>query len=419
MAWDYSQIAAGLHLYPGWIATTQPRSRPYPVSMRDLIEGWADEGGPTFAEALGIEAAASTTTMIPPPFSRGRGATANPDSRYAEHGREAVDDGWWHDELEPLRTELGLDRSRTIVSRNRSPDIPFDRSVNPYRGCEHGCVYCYARPTHAWLGLSPGLDFERRLFYKPDAAAQLRAELAAPGYRPATLVLGANTDPYQPVERRLGVTRTLLEVLADCRHPVVITTKSALVLRDLDLLRRLAADRAVAVQISITTLDVELARRLEPRASAPRRRLRAVAELAGAGIPTGVLVSPLIPGLTDHDLERIIAEGAASGAVRAGSLLLRLPLEVKDLFVGWLRAHYPDRADKVLSLIRQCRDGRLNDAAFGRRMTGTGPVADVLQQRLRLALRKHGLACQDSGWDLEAGHFQPPSRPWQQLSLFD
>jgi DNA repair photolyase len=357
--------------------------------------------------------------MNPPSVSRGRGATANPDSRYTEHGRETVDDGWWQDEPEPLRTELGVDRSRTVISRNQSPDIPFDRSVNPYRGCEHGCIYCYARPTHAWLGLSPGLDFERRLFYKPDAAAQLRAELGAPGYRPATLVLGANTDPYQPVERQVGATRALLEVLADCRHPVVITTKSALVLRDLELLRRLAADRAVAVQMSITTLDAELARRLEPRASAPRRRLRAVAELAAAGIPTGVLVSPLIPGLTDDALERIIAEAAAAGAVRAGSLLLRLPLEVKDLFTDWLRAHYPDRADKVLSLIRQCRDGRLNDAAFGRRMTGTGPVADLLQQRLRLALRRHGLDRQDSGWALDAAHFESPPLPGRQLSLFD
>ena len=351
---------------------------------------------------------------------RGRGAASNPDSRYAEHRREALDDGWWQ-EPEPAlpRTELGIDSSRQVISYNRSPDIPFDRSVNPYRGCEHGCIYCYARPTHAWLGLSPGLDFERRLFYKPDATAQLRRELAKPGYRPATLVLGANTDPYQPIERRLGITREVLQVLSDCGHPAAITTKSALVLRDLDLLRPMAERRLIAVQVSITTLDDTLARRLEPRAASPRRRLRAVGELAAAGIPVGVLVSPLIPGLTDADLERIVELAAAAGAARAGALLIRLPLEIKDLFEEWLRAHYPDRADKVLSLIRQCRAGRLNDPEFGTRMSGTGPVADLLQQRFRLALRRHRLCRQDSGWDLTTEHFRAPALPGQQLRLFE
>jgi DNA repair photolyase len=360
-------------------------------------------------------AAAGTTRA-----RRGRGSTANPDSRYCAHSREAVDDGWWQDDTDAdPRTELGVDTSRSVISYNSSPDIPFDRSVNPYRGCEHGCVYCYARPTHAWLGLSPGLDFERLLFHKPDAALQLRRALAAPGYRPATLVLGANTDPYQPIERRLGTTRALLEVLLEARHPVAITTKSALVLRDLPLLRALAAHRLVAVQISITTLDDTLARRLEPRAATPRRRLRAVTELAAAGIPTGVLVSPLIPGLTDHDLERIVAAAAAAGAQRAGALLIRLPLELKALFEEWLGTHYPERADKVLSLIRQCRGGALNAAAFGERMTGTGPVATLLQQRFRLALRRHGLARQDSGWSLSAEAFRPPAADPRQLSLFD
>lgn len=354
---------------------------------------------------------------LPP---RGRGTGANPDSRYSEHSREGVDDGWWQEapESDP-RTELGIDTSRSIISHNDSPDIPFDRSVNPYRGCEHGCIYCYARPTHAWLGLSPGLDFERRLFHKPDAAAQLRRALAAPGYKPATLVLGANTDPYQPIERRLGITRAILEVLLEARHPVAITTKSALVLRDLPLLRALAAMDLVAVQMSVTTLDPELARRLEPRAAAPRRRLQAVAALAAAGIPTGVLVSPLIPGLTDHDMERIVAAAAEAGAVRAGALLIRLPLELKDLFRDWLHTHYPERADKVLSLIRQCRGGALNAAAFGERMTGTGPVAALLQQRFRLALRRHGLARQDSGWQLSADAFRPPAADPRQLSLWD
>jgi len=358
---------------------------------------------------------------------RGRGAVTNPVSRFLAHEREAVDDGWWH-EADPLApppapTELGIDNSRSVISYNQSPDLPFDRTANPYRGCEHGCIYCYARPTHAWLGLSPGLDFERRLFHKPEAAAQLRRELAAPSYRPATLVLGANTDPYQPVERRLGRTRELLEVLAECRHPVAVTTKSALVLRDLDLLAAMAERRLVAVQLSVTTLDGELARRLEPRASAPHKRLQAIAALSAAGIPAGVLVSPLIPGLTDADLERIIALAAEAGARRAGALLLRLPLEIKDLFTDWLQAHYPERADRVLSLIRQCRDGRLNDPDFGTRMTGTGVVAELLQQRLRLALSRHGLARQDSGWPLDTTQFRRPTRAGgmakRQLSLFD
>jgi DNA repair photolyase len=358
---------------------------------------------------------------------RGRGAVTNPASRYLAHDRDAVDDGWWQ-ESDPLApppapTEIGVDHSRRVISYNKSPDLPFDRTANPYRGCEHGCIYCYARPTHAWLGLSPGLDFERRLFHKPDAAAQLRRELAAPSYRPATLVLGANTDPYQPVERGLGRTRELLEVLAESRHPVAITTKSALVLRDLDLLTEMATRRLVAVHLSVTTLDADLARRLEPRASSPCRRLEAVRALAAAGVPTGVLVSPLIPGLTDGDLERILALAADAGASRAGAQLIRLPLEIKGLFTDWLRAHFPERADKVLSLIRQCRSGRLNDPDFGTRMTGTGPVAELLQQRLRLALKRYGLTRQDSGWALDATRFRRPaihgSAGARQLSLFE
>jgi DNA repair photolyase len=318
-----------------------------------------------------------------------------------------------------LRTELSVDASRTVISRNQSPDIPFDRSVNPYRGCEHGCIYCYARPTHAWLGLSPGLDFESRLFYKPDAAAQLESELAAPGYEPATIVLGANTDPYQPVERKQRITRQLLEVLRDCRHPVAVTTKSALVSRDLDLLGEMAAERLAAVQISITTLDSALARNLEPRAASPRRRLEAIAELVSARVPTGVLVSPLIPGLTDQDLERVVAAAARAGATRAGCLLIRLPLEIKDLFADWLRVRYPDRAEKVLSLIRQCREGKLNDASFGTRFTGTGPVAGLLQKRFELAAGRLGLLRQDAGWELDVSRFRPPVPPGAQLSLFD
>jgi DNA repair photolyase len=355
--------------------------------------------------------------------SPGRGAVSNPHNRYAAHQREAFDDGWPVDEsVAPPRTQVGIDTSETVLTRNRSPDVPFTRSVNPYRGCEHGCIYCYARPTHAWLGLSPGLDFETRLFHKPDAAVQLTRELARSGYAPDTIALGANTDPYQPVERRLGVTRSVLQVLHDCDHPVVVTTKSALVLRDLDLLAPMAERRLAAVLISVTTLDPGLARRLEPRAAAPGRRLEVIRVLAGVGVPVGVLVSPLIPGLTDADLETILARASEAGASRAGSLLLRLPLEVAGLFEAWLRAHYPERADRVLNLVRQCRDGRLNDPRFGTRMSGTGPVAELLAGRFRLAARRLGLETgvegEGVGWRLDRGRFRRPVPPGTQLDLF-
>lgn len=353
----------------------------------------------------------------------GRGATTNPENRYAAEQREAFDDGWSPEEPLPTpRTQIGVDSSRTVISFNQSPDVPFDRSLNPYRGCEHGCVYCYARPTHAYLGLSPGLDFETRIFHKPDAAAQLERELARPSYRPQTLVLGANTDPYQPVERRLRTTRSVLQVLHDCSHPVAITTKSALVLRDLDLLAPMAERRLAAVLVSITTLDRHLARRMEPRAAAPERRLEVIRDLAQSGVPVGVLVSPLIPGLTDTDLERILELAAQAGASRAGTILIRLPLEVAGLFEDWLRVHYPDRAERVLSLIRQCRGGRLNDPDFGSRMRGSGPVAELLEQRFRLAVRRLGLDPRLEGsegaWDLDNSQFRPPQPPGTQLDLF-
>jgi DNA repair photolyase len=349
-----------------------------------------------------------------------RGATLNPESRYSALRRAADDDGWPRDEeLPPLRTEVGVDSSRTAISYNDSPDIPYDRSVNPYRGCEHGCIYCYARPSHARLGLSPGLDFETRLFYKPDAPAQLERELARPSYSPAPLALGANTDPYQPIERRLKITRGLLQVLSDCRHPVSVTTKSALVLRDLDLLAPMAKRGLAAVLISLTTLDRDLARRLEPRAAAPERRLEAMRELAGAGIPVAVLVSPLIPGLTDPDLERILERAAAAGATKAASIPIRLPLELAELFSDWLRTHYPQRAEHVLSLIRQCRDGKLNDSRFGSRMRGSGPIAELLAQRFRVAARRFGLDGQDPRWNLDCTQFRRPQPPGSQLDLFD
>ena len=358
----------------------------------------------------------------PDPFL-GRGAVSNPDNRYAAHQREAFDDGWTAEGPgAPARTQVGIDSSRTVLTRNQSPDVPFDRSVNPYRGCEHGCVYCYARPSHAWLGLSPGLDFETRLFHKPDAAAQLVRELARPGYRPGTLALGANTDPYQPVERRLGVTRSVLQALHDCDHPVVVTTKSALVLRDLDLLGPMAERRLAAVLISVTTLDAGLARRLEPRAASPRRRIEVIRCLAASGVPVGVLVSPMIPGLTDTDLEAILELAAEAGATRAGSLLIRLPLEIAGLFEAWLTEHYPERAARVLSLIRQCRDGRLNDPRFGSRMSGSGPIAGLLAQRFRLAARRLGLEPgvegEGVGWDLDVTRFRRPTPAGTQLDLF-
>ncbi len=354
----------------------------------------------------------------PPRSARGRGAVGNPESRYAEHQREPFDDGWPREQEAGPRTELAVDTSRTVISRNQSPDIPFDRSINPYRGCEHGCVYCYARPSHAWLGLSPGLDFESRLFYKPDAATLLERELAAPGYRPEVIVLGANTDPYQPVERRLGITRGILQVLSACRHPVAITTKSAGVLRDLDLLSEMASQRLAAVQVSVTTLDAALARRLEPRAASPIRRLETIRAVADAGVPVAVLVSPLIPGLTDADLERVLEAAAEAGATRGGSLLIRLPLEIKELFGDWLETHYPERAAKVLSLIRQCRQGKLNDARFGTRFTGTGPVAELLQRRFDLAARRLGLGVHGESWELDTSRFRRPGVAGAQLSLF-
>jgi DNA repair photolyase len=302
-----------------------------------------------------------------------------------------------------------------VIARNQSPDIPFDRSINPYRGCEHGCIYCYARPSHAYLGLSPGLDFETKLFVKHDAAALLERELAAPGYRCAPIALGPNTDPYQPLERRLQITRSVLEVLARCRHPVTIVTKSAAILRDVDLLAPMAADRLAMVFVSVTSLDPELARKLEPRAAAPHRRLQAIEQLSAAGIPVGAMVAPIIPGLTDHQLEAILAAVARAGARHASYVLLRLPYEIKDLFEGWLHAHAPLRAGHVLSLVRACRGGRLNDPAFGRRMRGEGAYAQLIARRFAVARRKHGLEPIDR--TLRTDLFEPPGGDRRQLRL--
>ena len=323
---------------------------------------------------------------------KGRGATFNPAGRFAAQVAAPVDDGWQSDaEPDSIATEVRPEAARSIISRNNSPDIPFEQSINPYRGCEHGCVYCYARPSHAYVDLSPGIDFETRLFYKADAARLLRAELSRPGYRCTPIMLGANTDPYQPVEKRLRVTREILEVLLQLRHPVTVITKGTLVLRDLDLLQELAAHNLAHVAVSLTTLDAELKRTLEPRAAAPQARLKVISSMAQAGVPVAVMTAPMIPAVNDAELERLLEAAAAAGATRAGYVLLRLPHEVKDLFRAWLEQHLPLRAAHVMSLVQQARGGRDNDPRFGMRMRGEGPWAQMLRARFQLTCRRLGL----------------------------
>jgi DNA repair photolyase len=323
---------------------------------------------------------------------RGRGAITNASGRYEPLARIAFDDGWQNlEDLPPFKTTVTVDATRKIITRNDSPDISFDRSINPYRGCEHGCIYCFARPTHAYLGLSPGLDFETRILFKPDAAKLLTAELASPKYRPDVVAMGTNTDPYQPVERDLKITRSIIRVLSDFNNPVGIVTKNHLVTRDIDILGDMAKRNLAEVFLSVTTLDKELARDMEPRASAPHRRLDAIKALADAGVPVGVMTAPMIPGLNDHEMEAILEKAAEAGATRAGFTVLRLPLEIKDLFDEWLRANRPDRAEKVLSLIRQMRGGALYQAEFGTRMKGEGPIAQLLGARFQAAVKRLGL----------------------------
>ena len=321
---------------------------------------------------------------------KGRGAATNHTGRYQAETRENFDDGWdsLDELLEQFPTTLTIDHAKTVISYNTSPDIPFDRSINPYRGCEHGCAYCFARPSHAYLGLSAGLDFETQLYYKPDAPERLRAELAVRSYRPAPIALGINTDAYQPVERKLGLTRRILEVLNEARHPVSIVTKSALIERDLDILTGMAAQGLVHVALSITTLKPELARKLEPRAASPKRRLQTLACLAEAGIPVSLLVAPVIPVLTDEELEKILKEARNAGALDAEYVLLRLPLELKGLFEEWLNLHEPLKAKHVLERVYDSRGGKAYDSTFGIRMTGTGEYAEMLKQRFRVAMKK-------------------------------
>jgi len=354
--------------------------------------------------------------QIDPERRRGRGAGINPSGRYEPHERQTFDDGWGSsDDLPPLKTEVREERPRRIITTNTSPDISFDRSINPYRGCEHGCAYCFARPTHAYMGLSPGLDFETRLFAKPNAAKLLERELARPGYEPRTMAIGTNTDPYQPIETRYRIMREILEVLEAARHPVGIVTKSALVLRDIDILSRMAERNLCKVALSVTTLDRKLARAMEPRAATPERRLAALRLLSEAGIPTTVMVAPIIPALNEPEIERILDAAAAAGVGEAGYVLLRLPLEVRDVFKDFLERAYPDRANHVLSVIRSMRGGKDYDSTWGKRMRGDGPYAWQIGRRFELAARRLGLNRERR--QLTTDLFRPQVGEGAQLSL--
>ena len=350
---------------------------------------------------------------------RGRGATSNLSGRYEPERRVGFDDGWGTvDELPPFQTEVTIEKPKAIITRNSSPDIGFDRSINPYRGCEHGCAYCFARPTHAYMGLSPGLDFETRLFAKPNAASLLERELGAASYQCRPIAIGTNTDPYQPIERRYGLMREILEVLERCGHPVTIVTKSVLVLRDVDILGRMAARGLAKVALSVTTLDRRLSRSMEPRASTPEKRLEAIRGLAAAGVPTGVMIAPVVPALNDSEIERILEAAAEAGATEAGYILLRLPLEVSEIFKEWLLEHHPDRYRHVLSLLRSMRDGKDYDAQWGRRMRGSGPYATTMRKRFEAATRRLGLAKGSGRSTLTTDLFLPPLGDGRQLSLF-
>jgi DNA repair photolyase len=348
---------------------------------------------------------------------RGRGAQSNASGRYEPTARVTFDDGWHNlDDLPPFKTSVTVDATRKIITRNDSPDISFDRSINPYRGCEHGCVYCFARPTHAYLGLSPGLDFESKLFMKPNAPELLERELSAPGYVPKIIAIGTNTDPYQPIERRHQIMRRILEVLERAGHPVGIVTKSALVLRDVDILARMAKRDLAKVAISVTTLDAKLARVMEPRAATPARRLEALRQLVKAGVPTSAMVAPVIPAINDAEIERILEAVAATGVRHAGYVMLRLPLEVRDLFREWLMANFPDRHRHVFKLIRDMRGGKDYDSSFGQRMTGSGPIAWMIGRRFEIACERLGF--NGTSVKTTTEHFRPPVPATEQLSLF-
>ena len=364
-----------------------------------------------------LPSAPAGETLVDRERRRGRGSLSNASGRYEPTARVAFDDGWQGlEDLPPFKTTVTPDATRKIITRNDSPDISFDRSINPYRGCEHGCVYCFARPTHAYLGLSPGLDFESKLFMKPNAPELLERELSAPGYVPKVIAIGTNTDPYQPIERRYKIMRRILEVLDAAGHPVGIVTKSALVLRDLDILARMAKRDLAKVAISVTTLDPKLARTMEPRASTPARRLDALRQLVKAGVPSAAMVAPVIPALNDEEMERILDAVAAAGVRHAGYVLLRLPLEVRDLFREWLIANFPDRYRHVFKLIRDMRGGKDYDSTFGQRQTGTGPIAWMIGRRFEVACERLGFNKERRKVTTE--HFRPPRPGAKQLDLF-
>jgi DNA repair photolyase len=351
---------------------------------------------------------------------KGRGALSNPPVRFESTVVEKTDDGWYQEEEEgtaSLSQTVLPDRAKSVITTNNSPDVGFDQSINPYRGCSHGCVYCFARPTHAYLGLSPGLDFESKLFYKDNAVELLRAELSARNYQAKTIALGINTDGWQPLEKQMEVTRGVLAVLAETRHPISIVTKSALIVRDIDLLQDMARDRLVSVMFSITTLDNDIKRTLEPRTASPQARLKALEQLSAAGVPVGVMVAPVIPSLTDHEMEHILEAAKNAGATRAGYTLLRLPHEVKDLFREWLAEHYPDRAQHVMSIINQSRGGKDYQAEFGTRMVGTGVFAELLRKRFQVAKRRLGFDAPDERFELRTDLFRPPAVNRAQMTL--
>lgn len=358
--------------------------------------------------------------ILPARGQKGRGAVSNIDGRFERHIHQAVDDGWvgtlMEDQDVPrTKTTLGIDGARSVITKNQSPDVPFDRSINPYRGCEHGCVYCFARPTHAYLGLSPGLDFETKLFWKPEAASLLRKQLSSKSYHPEPIVIGTSTDPYQPIDREKKLTRSIIEVLADCQHPFSLITKSALVTRDIDLIAPMAAKNRASVAVSVTSLDHRLSNLFEPRASAPHRRLDAIRKLSEAGIPVTVLCAPIIPGLNDMEIEKLVAACKDAGAQSVSHIVLRLPLEIGGLFEEWLEAHYPDRKAKIMSLIRQMRGGEIYQSEFGKRMRGTGPIADLIAHRFNAARKKHNLT--GRSLNLDCSGFKRPSADGQ-MSLF-
>jgi DNA repair photolyase len=360
-------------------------------------------------------AAPGSAAIVDVERRRGRGAASRRSGRYEPVSREEADDGWGSLEiLEALKTNIHIEKPRSVITRNDSPDISFDRSINPYRGCEHGCIYCFARPTHAYVGLSPGLDFETEIFVKEGAAQILERELSAPGYVAKTLAIGSNTDPYQPVEKRHRIMRSLLEVLSRANHPVGIVTKSALIARDIDLLAPMAEKGLVKVAISVTTLEPTLARVMEPRAASPERRLETISKLASAGVPVAVMTAPIIPAINDSEIETILTRAHAAGAREAGYIMLRLPLELRDLFSEWLVAHFPAKARHVLSLVRSTRDGNLYDASFDKRMKGAGPYAWMIGRRFEVAAARLGF----TQTRLRTNLFRAPNRAEEQLTLF-